>query len=61
MSYKKGGRGKKAPYNTRTYRVPEPVLEEVKAVIDRFHKSLENGEYNPFGEFKNNDEESSDE
>lgn len=32
----KGGRGKKAPYDTTHVRVPLPVKAEVDAVVERF-------------------------
>lgn len=32
----KGGRGKKAPYNTVVIRVPVQIAEEVRASIDEF-------------------------
>lgn len=35
MAYK-GGRGKKAPYDSTHVRVPLPVKDEVDAIIERF-------------------------
>jgi hypothetical protein len=32
----KGGRGKKAPYETQTVRVPLPCLESVQSIMDEF-------------------------
>jgi hypothetical protein len=31
-----GGRGIKAPYQTRVVRVPEPVVEQIQAIIDAY-------------------------
>ena len=36
-----GGKGKKAPYDTRVVRVPVPILPLVEWVIDRFYVELE--------------------
>ncbi len=35
----KGGRGKKADYQTKTFRVPEPLWSEVTQLINDFHDS----------------------
>jgi hypothetical protein len=32
----KGGRGKKAPYETTHYRIPEPIKPVVEAIADRY-------------------------
>lgn len=32
----KGGRGKKAPYETTHYRIPEPIKPVVEAMADRY-------------------------
>jgi hypothetical protein len=39
----KGGRGKRAPYETTVVRVPDPVLEQVEAICDAYR----NGEVLP--------------
>lgn len=36
----KGGRGKRAPYETVVVRVPEPVLDRVEAIIDSYRLGL---------------------
>lgn len=36
-----GGKGKKAPYDTKVVRVPLPILPLVEWVIDRFYIELE--------------------
>jgi hypothetical protein len=36
VSKPKGGRGKKAPYDTTVVRVPDPVLAEVEQIIDAY-------------------------
>jgi CHASE3 domain sensor protein len=36
VSKPKGGRGKKAPYDTTVVRVPNPVLAEVEQIIDAY-------------------------
>ncbi len=43
MSKHKGGRGKRAPYETTVVRVPDPVLEQVEAICDAYR----NGEVLP--------------
>ena len=35
----KGGRGKKAPYETKTLRVPVPCLESIEKVVTAFHQT----------------------
>lgn len=35
----KGGRGKKAPYETQTVRVPVPCLESVQSIINDFRNT----------------------
>lgn len=37
MNKHKGGRGVKAPYSSRTVRVPDPVREQVDKVIEDFY------------------------
>jgi hypothetical protein len=37
MDKHKGGRGVKAPYTSRTVRVPDPIREQVLKVIDSFY------------------------
>jgi hypothetical protein len=43
VSKHKGGRGKRAPYETTVVRVPDPVLEQVEAICDAYR----NGEVLP--------------
>ena len=43
MSKPKGGRGKRAPYETTVVRVPDPVLEQVEAICEAYR----NGEVLP--------------
>ncbi len=43
VSKPKGGRGKRAPYETTVVRVPDPVLEQVEAICDAYR----NGEVLP--------------
>ena len=35
----KGGRGKKAPYETKTLRVPVPCLDAINKVVATFHQT----------------------
>ncbi len=35
-----GGRGRKAPYNTRIMRVPEPIADKVQTLIDEYRISV---------------------
>lgn len=44
----RGGRGKRAPYETVVVRVPEPVLDRVEAIIDSYRSGLAQEE-NPSG------------
>jgi hypothetical protein len=39
-----GGRGKKAPYQTITIRVPLPIKDKVEKLIDEYHQSLLNND-----------------
>ena len=39
----KGGRGKRANYETKTVRIPLPLLKEVENLLERFYQ--ENAEY----------------
>jgi len=43
MSQQKGGRGKKAPYETKLMRVPEPVARQVEDLCRQYQKFLVNG------------------
>lgn len=43
MSKPKGGRGKRAPYDTTVVRVPDPVLDQVETICDAYR----NGEVMP--------------
>jgi hypothetical protein len=42
-----GGRGKKAPYETTHLRVPEPLVSQVKQLIERFYGGEESSTENP--------------
>ncbi len=35
----KGGRGHKAPYKTKTVRVPEPILYQIETLCDTFRQA----------------------
>lgn len=37
MAIPKGGRGVKAPYSTKTLRVPSPLLPHFRKMIEAFH------------------------
>lgn len=37
-----GGRGNKAPYKTTTVRIPEPLLKDVRVMIEGYLERLEN-------------------
>ncbi len=39
----KGGRGRRANYDTKTVRIPLPLLQEVENLLERFYQ--ENAEY----------------
>ena len=39
----KGGRGRRANYETKTVRIPLPLLKEVETLLERFYQ--ENAEY----------------
>jgi hypothetical protein len=41
MSYTKGGRGLKAPYETTHIRVPVPIKEKIQGMIDAYKESLD--------------------
>jgi hypothetical protein len=41
-----GGRGKKAPYQTITIRVPLPIKDKVEKLIEEYRLSLLNDEDN---------------
>lgn len=43
--YRKGGRAKQAPYSTATMRIPDPLREKVKKMIEDFHSELEAAEW----------------
>ncbi len=38
-----GGRGKKAPYETTTIRVPLPILDQVESMIEAYRLSVLDG------------------
>ena len=41
MKHSKGGRGKKAPYESVTVRVPVPIQEAVQEICDTYRDSLD--------------------
>lgn len=49
MPINKGGRGKKADYETKVIRVPLPIVSEVEKIIEDFHQGLS---VNDSSEFK---------
>lgn len=40
MPINKGGRGKKAPYETKVVRIPLPILEEVETIVNNFQSGI---------------------
>lgn len=42
-----GGRGKKAPYETTTIRIPEPIRAEVERLSEEYRGLAEEGLVNP--------------
>lgn len=52
MSKPKGGRGKKAPYETTVVRVPDPVLEQVEAICDSYRNGEVASETKPVTDFE---------
>ena len=46
----KGGKGKKAPYETTHYRIPEPLYNAVKMFADRYRHLIGAGMTDPRGE-----------
>ena len=32
-----GGRGKKAPYETTHLRIPKPIVEDIRDLVNRYH------------------------
>lgn len=46
----RGGRGKRAPYNTIHYRIPEPIKPVVEMLADRFRQLIGGGVSDPSGE-----------
>ena len=43
MSKPTGGRGKKAPYETTTTRVPVPLLKSIEQQVDQYREFVVNG------------------
>lgn len=39
-NYSKGGRGKKAPYQTIHYRIPEPIKPTVETLAERYRELI---------------------
>lgn len=52
MSKPKGGRGRKAPYETTVVRVPDPVLEQVEAICDAYRNGEVLSEKKPVTDFE---------
>lgn len=48
-----GGRGKKAPYETHTIRVPVPILQKVEQMVDDYRNLVINGEESEFEKYPN--------
>jgi len=46
MPINKGGRGKKADYETKVIRVPLPIVGEVENIIQSFRKDLPHNDSN---------------
>jgi len=42
MNIHKGGRGIKAPYDSKVVRVPEPLLDKVNTLLDDFYNGTDN-------------------
>jgi hypothetical protein len=40
MPINKGGRGKKADYETKVIRIPLPIVNDIEKVIENFHQGL---------------------
>ena len=38
-----GGRGHKVPYQSRTVRVPEPIIEQIQTICDTYRKAVLKG------------------
>jgi hypothetical protein len=49
MPINKGGRGKKADYETKVIRIPLPIVNEVEKLIENYHHGLS---VNDSSEFK---------
>jgi hypothetical protein len=41
MAYIKGGRGKKAPYDSIVMRIPVPLKETIESIIEHYRESLD--------------------
>jgi hypothetical protein len=48
-----GGRGKKAPYETKLLRVPVPIVQKVELIIDDYRNLVINGEVSEFEKYPN--------
>lgn len=40
MPINKGGRGKKADYESKVVRIPSPIVQEVETLIECFHNGI---------------------
>ena len=52
MNKPKGGRGKRAPYETTVVRVPNPVLEQVEEICDAYRSGEVLLEQKPVTDFE---------
>lgn len=51
MAYPKGGRGKRAPYKTLHYRIPEPLYECFMAIANHYRRIATGGDAEQAGRF----------
>lgn len=51
MSKPKGGRGKKAPYETTVMRIPDPVVDLVEDICDAYRDGTFDPEHKPVTDF----------
>ncbi len=43
MAHTQGGRGHKAPYQTKNARVPVPMATQVSEIVNKYHEFVANG------------------
>ena len=46
-AYCLGGKGKKAPYTTKTIRVPEPLIDDINLMIEVYQDRLSENDCDP--------------